>query len=119
MGVDCQPFQVTNMGLQLVSIVLLLAGLASTADDQTYEILGKYELKDGSLSKTDVTLATGHGVEMQCAQECSKAACGAFYVQADGLTCSLVPEDSSEGYKDVANLASADFNYFFKLLTLS
>ena len=66
--VDSQPFQVTNMGLQLVSIVLLLAGefcqnealsrlpifagLAFTADDQTYEILGKYELKDGSLSKT-------------------------------------------------------------------
>ena len=88
-------------------------------------------------------MATSHGVEMQCAQECSKAACGAFYVQvknshtvatslrrhtasvlieliiplpkADGLTCSLVPEDSSEGYKDVANLASADFNYFYKL----
>ena len=27
-------------------------GLASTADDQKYEILGKYELKSGSLSKT-------------------------------------------------------------------
>ena len=96
---------------------------------------------------------------MQCAQECSKAACGAFYVQvkldsiridvclvkrlnthksvetqqcgrvpcemstelivllpkADGSTCSLVPEDDAEGYKDVTNLASADFNYFYKL----
>ena len=73
-------------------------GLASTADDQKYEILGKYELKSGSLSKTvrsrlkkgrfplrpsqDVTLATIHGAEMQCAQECSKTDCGAFYVQA-------------------------------------
>ena len=27
-------------------------GLASAADDQKYEILGKYELKSGSLSKT-------------------------------------------------------------------
>ena len=35
--------------------------------------------------------------------------------KADGLTCSLVPEDSAEGYKDVTNLASADFNYFYKL----
>ena len=39
----------------------------------------------------DVTLATSHGVEMQCAQECSKAACGAFYVQVkkckDTLFC--------------------------------
>merc|ERR1712110_43697 len=116
MGVDCQPFRATNMELPLVSTALLLfTGLASTADDQTYEILGKFELKSGSLSKTDVTLPTSHGVEMQCAQNCSKAACGAFYVQADGLTCSLVPEDDSEGYKDVTNLTSADFNYFYKM----
>ena len=105
-------------------------------------------------------MATSHGVEMQCAQECSKAACGAFYVQvklflnpqvgrlvkrlnkdssvrslkthqfgavpcelivpllkADGLTCSLVPEDSALGYKDVTNLDTADFNYFYKMDT--
>ena len=32
--------------------LLIFSGLASTADDQKYEILGKYELKSGSLSKT-------------------------------------------------------------------
>ena len=37
--------------------------------------------KRGGWFSQDVTLATSHGVEMQCAQECSKAACGAFYVQ--------------------------------------
>ena len=90
----------------------------------------------------DVTLATSFGSEMQCAQACSKADCGAFYVQVrqhssclwpfklsglqkdfqhmalffkeDGLTCSLVPEDDSEGFKNVDNLDSADFNYFYK-----
>ena len=36
-------------------------------------------------------------------------------LKADGLTCSLVPEDSSLGYKDLTNLASADFNYFYKM----
>ena len=30
----------------------IFTGLASTVDDQKYEILGKYELKAGSLSKT-------------------------------------------------------------------
>ena len=38
-----------------------------------------------------------------------------FLPKADGLTCSLVPEDDSEGYKDLTNLTSADFNYFYKL----
>ena len=32
--------------------LLIFSGLASTTDDQKYEILGKYELKSGSLSKT-------------------------------------------------------------------
>ena len=35
--------------------------------------------------------------------------------KADGSTCSMVPEDDAEGYKDVTNLANADFNYFYKL----
>ena len=38
-------------------------------------------------------------------------------LKADGLTCSLVPEDDSLGYKDLTNLASADFNYFYKMDT--
>ena len=39
-----------------------------------------FRAREGWFSQ-DVTLATSHGAEMQCAQECSKAACGAFYVQ--------------------------------------
>ena len=98
-----------------------------------YEILGQYQLKAGSLSKTvrevvcepgqEVVLPTAHGAEMQCAQECSKAECGAFYVQVGGGgdtvlqegTCSLVPEDSGLGYKDTTNLAADTSNYYIKL----
>jgi hypothetical protein len=63
---------------------------------------------------------------MQCAQECLRADCGAFYVQVsalhcpqplqeDGLTCSLVPEDQAGGYKSTSNLAAATRNYFIKI----
>ena len=38
----------------------------------------------------------------------------ALFFKEDGLTCSLVPEDDSEGFKNVDNLDSADFNYFYK-----
>merc|ERR1712062_893787 len=83
---DSRPYSTTTAKMRLKTLSLSLLLVAScissaAAEDEKFEILGKYKLKDGSLSKTDITLATSFGSEMQCAQVCSKADCGAFYVQ--------------------------------------
>ena len=121
--VDCQPFWATNMGLELVPIVLLLlagelfqseakqllpyanihsrpcfhCGRSKIWDSGKVRTEGRKSFENGKIktesgrwlfsltTSQDVTLATSHGVEMQCAQECSKAACGAFYVQVKKL----------------------------------
>ena len=53
----------------------------------------------------DVTLATSFGSEMQCAQACSKADCGAFYVQVRQHSSCLWPFKLSVLQKDFQHMA--------------